>query len=163
MKVAQCPTDELSLTNCAVTHPDDIDAEKYRHIVVKSEGKDYHFSIRNHNYVKPGTIGFSAPLRKWAVLSINQPIMVRSYKVDASRQNINQVAFTVDTLSKKIFKLQCCKISQRSHITLTRWLQSWPCSLHRLVWHWHWSANCLSDARQETPYTDSQRDSSDSL
>jgi len=30
MKVVQCPTDELSLTNCAVTHPDDIDAEKYR-------------------------------------------------------------------------------------------------------------------------------------
>jgi len=48
----------------------------FRHIVVKSEGSDYHFSIRNHNSVTRKTIGFSAPLRKWAVLSINQPIMV---------------------------------------------------------------------------------------
>jgi len=34
MKVVQCPTDELSLTNCAVAHPDDIDAEKYRLVYV---------------------------------------------------------------------------------------------------------------------------------
>ncbi|KAF6021220.1 hypothetical protein EB796_020479 [Bugula neritina] len=87
--------------------------------------------------------------------------MVRSYKVNASSHNISQVVFTVDIISKKT--LGYSAVSNGAHITQTRWLQNWSCSLHRLVCTGAGSANCLSDARQEIPYADSQRDSSDSL
>lgn len=45
----------------------------FRHIeVTTGPSQSFVFSIRFYNGVESGTVGFSAPQRKWATLSINQ-------------------------------------------------------------------------------------------
>ncbi|CAM1154080.1 Uncharacterised protein g11056, partial [Pycnogonum litorale] len=40
MKAIRCPTDELSLTNCAIVNPNDFAKyfEKERHVVLQTDG-----------------------------------------------------------------------------------------------------------------------------
>ncbi|KAH9645276.1 hypothetical protein HF086_000439 [Spodoptera exigua] len=80
MKAAKCPSDELAITNCALINPDDFNSD-VKHIEV-STGPSQHFvfSIRFYSGVDRGTVGFSAPQRKWATLSIGQPIDVKPFK-----------------------------------------------------------------------------------
>lgn len=102
MKVTHCPTDALSLTNCAIVSPADFDAKKIKHIVVKTTpSQSFVFSIRVHTDIKPGGIGFSLPQRKWAVLSINQEIETAPYRFDPNSQYIACIKFEVDFLQKR--------------------------------------------------------------
>ncbi|KAF9814956.1 hypothetical protein SFRURICE_008767 [Spodoptera frugiperda] len=80
MKAAKCPSDELAITNCALINPDDFNSD-VKHIEV-STGPSQHFvfSIRFYSGVDRGTVGFSAPQRKWATLSIGQPIDVKAFQ-----------------------------------------------------------------------------------
>uniref|UniRef100_A0A8C9EL68 Vesicle-fusing ATPase n=1 Tax=Pavo cristatus TaxID=9049 RepID=A0A8C9EL68_PAVCR len=100
MQAARCPTDELSLTNCAVVNETDFPSGQ--HVVVKtSPNHKYIFTLRTHPSVVPGNIAFSLPQRKWAGLSIGQEIDVSLYTFDKSKQCIGTMTIEIDFLQKK--------------------------------------------------------------
>ncbi|KAG9346237.1 hypothetical protein JZ751_008062 [Albula glossodonta] len=100
MQVARCPTDELSLTNCAVVSEKDLQAGQ--HVIVKTTpGHKYVFTVKTHHSVVPGTIAFSLPQRKWAGLSIGQEVEVATYNFDKSKQCVGTMTIEVDFLQKK--------------------------------------------------------------
>ncbi|KFW70184.1 Vesicle-fusing ATPase [Pygoscelis adeliae] len=100
MQAARCPTDELSLTNCAVVNEKDF--QSGQHVVVKtSPNHKYIFTLRTHSSVVPGSIAFSLPQRKWAGLSIGQEIDVSLYTFDKAKQCIGTMTIEIDFLQKK--------------------------------------------------------------
>ncbi|NWI48958.1 NSF ATPase, partial [Calyptomena viridis] len=100
MQAARCPTDELSLTNCAVVNEKDF--QSGQHVVVKtSPNHKYIFTLRTHHSVVPGSIAFSLPQRKWAGLSIGQEIDVSLYTFDKAKQCIGTMTVEIDFLQKK--------------------------------------------------------------
>uniref|UniRef100_A0A8C9Y8V0 Vesicle-fusing ATPase n=1 Tax=Sander lucioperca TaxID=283035 RepID=A0A8C9Y8V0_SANLU len=92
--LARCPTDELSLSNCAVIN----DKE---HVTVRNLAHKYVFTLKRHPSVNLGTIAFSLPQRKWAGLSIGQEVQVRAYTFDKSKQCIRTMTVEIDFLQKK--------------------------------------------------------------
>uniref|UniRef100_A0A8C1A039 Vesicle-fusing ATPase n=2 Tax=Castor canadensis TaxID=51338 RepID=A0A8C1A039_CASCN len=100
MQAARCPTDELSLTNCAVVNEKDF--QSGQHVIVRtSPNHRYTFTLRTHPSVLPGSIAFSLPQRKWAGLSIGQEIEVSSYTFDKAKQCIGTMTIEIDFLQKK--------------------------------------------------------------
>ncbi|XP_023813666.1 vesicle-fusing ATPase isoform X2 [Oryzias latipes] len=100
MQAARCPTDELSLTNCAVVSEKDL--QSGQHVTVKTTpNHKYVFTVKTHHTVAPGTIAFSLPQRKWAGLSIGQDIEVSNYNFDKSNQCIGAMTIEIDFLQKK--------------------------------------------------------------
>ncbi|XP_009694133.1 PREDICTED: vesicle-fusing ATPase-like, partial [Cariama cristata] len=100
MQAARCPTDELSLTNCAVVNEKDF--QSGQHVAVKtSPSHKYIFTLRTHSSVVPGSIAFSLPQRKWAGLSIGQEIDVSLYAFDKAKQCIGTMTIEIDFLQKK--------------------------------------------------------------
>ncbi|XP_017503012.1 vesicle-fusing ATPase isoform X2 [Manis javanica] len=100
MQAARCPTDELSLTNCAVVNEKDF--QPGQHVVVRtSPNHRYTFTLRTHPSVVPGSIAFSLPQRKWAGLSIGQEIEVFLYTFDKAKQCIGTMTMEIDFLQKK--------------------------------------------------------------
>ena len=75
MKVAKCPTDLLSLKNRVIVNPGDQAKTLHgaKHVSISTgPGQRFVFSLEPSPEVNPGTLGFSTPQRKWAVLSLNQ-------------------------------------------------------------------------------------------
>ncbi|XP_027145103.1 vesicle-fusing ATPase [Larimichthys crocea] len=99
MQAGRCPTDELSLTNCAVINEKDPQFEQ--HVTVRNLAHKYVFTLKTHPSVNSGTIAFSLPQRKWAGLSIGQEVEVTSYKFDKSKQCISTMTVEIDFLQKK--------------------------------------------------------------
>lgn len=100
MQAARCPTDELSLTNCAVVNEKDF--QSGQHVVVRtSPNHRYTFTLRTHPSVVPGSIAFSLPQRKWAGLSIGQEIEVSLYTFDKTKQCVGTMTIEIDFLQKK--------------------------------------------------------------
>ncbi|XP_028975654.2 vesicle-fusing ATPase [Esox lucius] len=100
MQAARCPTDELSLTNCAVVS--DKDPKFELHVTVRTTPTHkFVFTVRTHQSVVPGTIAFSLPQRKWAGLSIGQEVEVTSYVFDKSKQCVGTMTLEIDFLQKK--------------------------------------------------------------
>ncbi|XP_070846606.1 vesicle-fusing ATPase-like [Chaetodon trifascialis] len=99
MQAARCPTDELSLTNCAVINEKEPQFEQ--HVTVRNLTHKYVFTLKTHPSVNPGTIAFSLPQRKWAGLSIGQEIEVTNYKFDKSKQCVSAMTVEIDFLQKK--------------------------------------------------------------
>ncbi|XP_017290456.1 vesicle-fusing ATPase isoform X2 [Kryptolebias marmoratus] len=100
MQAARCPTDELSLTNCAVVNEKDL--QSGQHVTVKTTpNHKYVFTVKTHHTVAAGTIAFSLPQRKWAGLSIGQEVEVSNYNFDKSRQCIGAMTIEIDFLQKK--------------------------------------------------------------
>ncbi|PSN54659.1 Vesicle-fusing ATPase 1 [Blattella germanica] len=103
MKASRCPTDELSLSNCAVVNKDDF-PDDVKHIEV-STGPSQHFvfSVRFHPEIPRCNVGFSLPQRKWASLSINQDIDVKPYHFDptSSSECLCTIVLEADFLQKK--------------------------------------------------------------
>ncbi|KAM4689980.1 vesicle-fusing ATPase isoform 1-T1 [Rhinophrynus dorsalis] len=100
MQAARCPTDELSLTNCAVVSEKDF--QSGQHVNVRtSPNHQYIFTVRTHHTVLPGTIAFSLPQRKWAGLSIGQDVEVGVYSFDKTKQCIGTMTVEIDFLQKK--------------------------------------------------------------
>ncbi|XP_033975381.1 vesicle-fusing ATPase-like [Trematomus bernacchii] len=99
MQAARCPTDELSLTNCAVIN--DKEPQFEQHVTVRNVAHMYVFTLRKHPSVNAGTIAFSLPQRKWAGLSIGQEVKVTNYKFDKSKQCISTMTVEIDFLQKK--------------------------------------------------------------
>uniref|UniRef100_A0A672T2W6 Vesicle-fusing ATPase n=2 Tax=Sinocyclocheilus grahami TaxID=75366 RepID=A0A672T2W6_SINGR len=100
MQAARCPTDELSLTNCAVVSEKDL--QSGQHVTVRTTpAHKFVFTVKCHHSVLPGTIAFSLPQRKWAGLSIGQEIEVANYNYDKSKQCIGAMTIEIDFLQKK--------------------------------------------------------------
>ncbi|XP_055366652.1 vesicle-fusing ATPase isoform X1 [Betta splendens] len=100
MQAARCPTDELSLTNCAVVSEKDL--QSGQHVTVKTTpNHKCVFTVKTHHTVVPGTIAFSLPQRKWAGLSIGQEVEVSNYNFDKSKQCIGAMTIEIDFLQKK--------------------------------------------------------------
>ncbi|XP_032357398.1 vesicle-fusing ATPase isoform X3 [Etheostoma spectabile] len=99
MQVARCPTDELSLSNCAIIS--DKEPQTEEHVTVQNLAHKYVFTLKTHPSVIPGTIAFSLAQRKWAGLSIGQEVHVRAYKFDKSKQCISTMTAEIDFLQKK--------------------------------------------------------------
>ncbi|XP_028131583.1 vesicle-fusing ATPase 1-like [Diabrotica virgifera virgifera] len=96
-KVAKCPTDELSLSNCAVVNDGDLPGAK--HVKVNTGGgQNFVFSIKAHPSIPRYHVGFSLPQRKWAVLSLNQEISVEPYNPD---EYISSIVLEADYMQKK--------------------------------------------------------------
>ncbi|KAK0167618.1 hypothetical protein PV327_004992 [Microctonus hyperodae] len=92
MRAMRCPTDELSLKNCAAINPYDFPRD-IRYIEVTTPGKNYVFTVEAYEGIQRGEVGFSLLQRKWATLSIEQEIDVRPYKFDSS--NSSQILCTI--------------------------------------------------------------------
>ncbi|XP_072299632.1 vesicle-fusing ATPase [Eucyclogobius newberryi] len=100
MQAARCPTDELSLTNCAVVSEKDL--QSGQHVSVKTTpNHNFVFTVKTHHTVAPGSIAFSLPQRKWAGLSIGQEVEVANYNFDKSKQCIGAMTIEIDFLQKK--------------------------------------------------------------
>ncbi|CAL8283121.1 unnamed protein product [Merluccius merluccius] len=99
MQSARCPTDELSLTNCAVINEKEQQFEQ--HVTVRNVTHKYVFTLKTHPSVVLGTIAFSLPQRKWAGLSIAQEVEVTNYKFDKTKQCVGLMTLEVDFLQKK--------------------------------------------------------------
>ncbi|XP_071050652.1 vesicle-fusing ATPase 1-like [Onthophagus taurus] len=96
-KASRCPTEELSLSNCAITNETDFPGTK--HIDVNTGSGHFIFSIKSSYDVPKGQIGFSLPQRKWAVLSLNQDIMVQPYTEELSC--ITTITIEAEFMAKK--------------------------------------------------------------
>ncbi|XP_056222052.1 vesicle-fusing ATPase-like [Seriola aureovittata] len=99
MQTGRCPTDELSLTNCAVVGEKELQFE--HHVTVRNLTHKYVFTLKTHPSVSSGTIAFSLPQRKWAGLAIGQEVEVTNYKFDKSKQCISTMTVEIDFLQKK--------------------------------------------------------------
>ncbi|KAF7665054.1 hypothetical protein LDENG_00157390 [Lucifuga dentata] len=99
MQAARCPTDELSLTNCAVISEKEPQVEQ--HVIVRNLTHKFVFTLKTHPAVVTGTIAFSLPQRKWAGLSIGQDVEVTNYRFDKSKQCISAMTVEIDFLQKK--------------------------------------------------------------
>uniref|UniRef100_A0A674NX74 Vesicle-fusing ATPase n=1 Tax=Takifugu rubripes TaxID=31033 RepID=A0A674NX74_TAKRU len=87
MQAARCPTDELSLTNCAVINEKEQQFEQ--HVSVRNSIHKYVFTLKKHPSVNPGSIAFSLPQ------------VVTNYTFDKSKQCISAVTVEIDFLQKK--------------------------------------------------------------
>lgn len=100
MQAARCPTDELSLTNCAVVNEKDF--QSGQHVLVKtSPNHKFVFTAKSHSTVPQGRIAFSLPQRKWVGLSIGQEVEVSAYTFDKTKQCIGTMTIEIDFLQKK--------------------------------------------------------------
>ncbi|XP_076642480.1 vesicle-fusing ATPase 1 [Halictus rubicundus] len=108
MKAVKCPTDELSISNCAIINPDDY-PDDIRHIeVTTAPNQHFVFTVKRHHEVPRGTVGFSLPQRKWATLSLNQDIEVRPYHFSptSSTECLCVIVLEADFLQKKSTTLE---------------------------------------------------------
>ncbi|CAG9560635.1 unnamed protein product [Danaus chrysippus] len=105
MKAAKCPSDELAITNCALVNPDDFHSD-VKHIEISTApSQHFVFSIRFYSGVDRGTVGFSAPQRKWATLSIGQTIEVKPFKPQ-SAECLCSVTLEADFMVKKTTSME---------------------------------------------------------
>uniref|UniRef100_A0A671XHD5 Vesicle-fusing ATPase n=1 Tax=Sparus aurata TaxID=8175 RepID=A0A671XHD5_SPAAU len=91
MQAAKCPTDELSLTNCAVINEKEPHFEQ--HVTVRNLTHKYVFTLRRHPSVSSGSIAFSLPQVGFSFLT--------DYKFDKSKQCISTMTVEIDFLQKK--------------------------------------------------------------
>uniref|UniRef100_A0A3P9ME11 Vesicle-fusing ATPase n=1 Tax=Oryzias latipes TaxID=8090 RepID=A0A3P9ME11_ORYLA len=100
MQAARCPTDELSLTNCAVVSEKDL--QSGQHITVKTTpNHKYVFTVKTHHTVAPGTIAFSLPQLWPDFLFLLFSCSVSNYNFDKSNQCIGAMTIEIDFLQKK--------------------------------------------------------------
>uniref|UniRef100_A0A8C6TY68 Vesicle-fusing ATPase n=1 Tax=Neogobius melanostomus TaxID=47308 RepID=A0A8C6TY68_9GOBI len=89
MQVAKCPTDELSLTNCAIINEKE---QPLEHVTVRNGPHKFVFTLKTH----PGIIYIVIYL-----LSVKMCFLVTNYRFDKSRQCISTITTEIDFLQKK--------------------------------------------------------------
>jgi vesicle-fusing ATPase len=99
LKAVKCPSDELSLTNCAIVNPSEFD--KVRHIEISGPSQKYIFSIKTDRLVSVGEIGFGAVQRKWGMISVETKIHCSPFQYDMRNQSISILTVEIDFMSKK--------------------------------------------------------------
>lgn len=109
LQVVRCPSDTLSLTNCAVVSPADFpqggDPHRRLHIRLRPSGaaidKWFVFTVTPSPDVKPGCIGLSLTQRKFATASIGQDMDIYPFDFDRATQCCASILLEVDFLQKK--------------------------------------------------------------
>jgi len=102
MKAGKCPTDDLSLTNCAIVCDKDFDLGRVKHIEVRtSPAHHFIFSILPHSSIAPGLVAFNALQRKWAVITLNQDIEVRPHQFNPKTDTLANMVLEIDFFIKK--------------------------------------------------------------
>lgn len=99
LKAIKCPSDELSLTNCAIVNPMEFDGTK--HVEILGQTNSCVFTIRTDKKCPSGQIGFSAPQRKWGMISVDLGISVRPFQYDLRSKSISVLTVELDFISKK--------------------------------------------------------------
>uniref|UniRef100_A0A8B9UFI4 Vesicle-fusing ATPase n=1 Tax=Anas zonorhyncha TaxID=75864 RepID=A0A8B9UFI4_9AVES len=113
---ARCPTDELSVTNCAVVNEKDFPSGQ--HVVVKtSPNHKYVFTLRTHPSVVPGSIAFSLPqVLLWGDLA-KQCIGTMTVEIDfLQKKNIDSNPYDTDKMAAEFiqqFNSQAFSIGQQ--------------------------------------------------
>lgn len=81
MKVAKCPSDALSLTNCLIVNENDFSPERVKHVEVRTNApQGYVFTIRVSEDMPHGSVGFSLVQRKWAGVQLNSFVDVIPFR-----------------------------------------------------------------------------------
>ncbi|XP_066599259.1 vesicle-fusing ATPase 1-like [Prorops nasuta] len=106
MLATKCPTDELSLTNCAIINPDDFPNDVGHIVVTTGPQQHFVFTVKPHHDVPCGTVGFSLFQRKWATLSLKQEIEVQPYYFDPTSECLCTIVVEADFLQKKSTTLE---------------------------------------------------------
>uniref|UniRef100_A0A669B3S5 Vesicle-fusing ATPase n=1 Tax=Oreochromis niloticus TaxID=8128 RepID=A0A669B3S5_ORENI len=83
MQTARCPSDELSLTNCAII------SDKDQHVIVRISAHKYVFTLKPHSKILPAFILFLSA------------ITVSNYTFDKSKQCVSSMTVEIDFLQKK--------------------------------------------------------------
>uniref|UniRef100_A0A8C7L824 Vesicle-fusing ATPase n=1 Tax=Oncorhynchus kisutch TaxID=8019 RepID=A0A8C7L824_ONCKI len=100
MQAARCPTDELSLTNCAVVSEKDPQFE--HHVTVRTTPTHkFVFTVKTHQSVVPGTIAFSLPQLPGYSSAMFPFHVVTNYNFDKSKQCVGTMMVEIDFLQKK--------------------------------------------------------------
>lgn len=102
MKAGKCPTDELSTTNFVIASPQDLDDKKCRHVeIYTSPHMKFVFSVKNCDRMQKGYMGFNLMQRRWANVSLNQDLTVKSFMFNQKSDTIGTIVLEVDFLQKK--------------------------------------------------------------
>ncbi|CAD5206635.1 unnamed protein product [Bursaphelenchus okinawaensis] len=102
LKTAKLDTDAQSLTNKVYCNPSDIDASQCRHVnVLTGPGRRFRFSLANDPSIKLGTMGFGFYHRKWAMVSLDQEIIVEPLVFSASDNVVLAATLSLDFQTKK--------------------------------------------------------------
>uniref|UniRef100_A0AAQ4RN30 Vesicle-fusing ATPase n=1 Tax=Gasterosteus aculeatus aculeatus TaxID=481459 RepID=A0AAQ4RN30_GASAC len=101
MQAARCPTDELSLTNCAVVNEKDL--QSGQHVTVKTTpNHKFVFTVKTHHTVAPGSIAFSLPQVHTHTRALAHTLLIMAnYNFDKSKQCIGAMTIEIDFLQKK--------------------------------------------------------------
>ncbi|GJQ71490.1 hypothetical protein Trydic_g11207 [Trypoxylus dichotomus] len=116
-KATKCPTEELSLSNCAIVNESDFSQDVKFIDIHTGGGQHYIFSIKSHPDIPKKNIGFSLPQRKWAVLSLNQDIDVKPTKVE---EYLTTLVVEADFIQKKMTTQDPYDTDEMSREFLTR-------------------------------------------
>ncbi|KAI6182666.1 Vesicle-fusing ATPase [Aphelenchoides bicaudatus] len=101
-RVVKLTKDEHAFTNKAYVHPDAIDKRRINHIDVKTgAARHYLFSVENDPSLKPGDIAFNMYQRRWADLSLEQPIIVTPKSYSVNDPQITSIVLIADFGTKK--------------------------------------------------------------
>uniref|UniRef100_A0A8C6TZ96 Vesicle-fusing ATPase n=1 Tax=Neogobius melanostomus TaxID=47308 RepID=A0A8C6TZ96_9GOBI len=102
MQVAKCPTDELSLTNCAIINEKE---QPLEHVTVRNGPHKFVFTLKTHPGVSLGPL--ASVYRRSIIyiviylLSVKMCFLVTNYRFDKSRQCISTITTEIDFLQKK--------------------------------------------------------------
>lgn len=102
MKVTTCPNDLLSYTNRAVINQDDFNSLnqiKYA-AITNSQNQNFVFTLEPSDQVQRNFLGFNVLMRKWAMLSTNEVLRVRTFDFDLKRTSIAKITVFVDYVQK---------------------------------------------------------------
>uniref|UniRef100_A0A3P8R5G8 Vesicle-fusing ATPase n=1 Tax=Astatotilapia calliptera TaxID=8154 RepID=A0A3P8R5G8_ASTCA len=101
MQTARCPSDELSLTNCAIVS--DKDQHFEQHVIVRNSAHKYVFTLKPHSSVNINTIAFSQAQVEilCAFILFFSAITVSNYTFDKSKQCVSSMTVEIDFLQKK--------------------------------------------------------------
>ncbi|KAK8749377.1 hypothetical protein OTU49_015813 [Cherax quadricarinatus] len=101
MKVAKCPHEELSYTNCIIVNENDFPLNVKYVLIIVDYSKKYIYTVKHDRSIKPGYIGFNAIHRKQAVLSLDQEIAAEPFMYNPQTQLIATLVLEADFLQKK--------------------------------------------------------------
>jgi len=101
MKIAKCPNEELSLTNCVIVNENDFPHTVSYLRIAADRGREFVFTLHRCSLVRSGYVGFNVIQRKQICLELDQEIQVEAYHVDIGSHLIGALVLEADFLQKK--------------------------------------------------------------
>eukprot|EP00051_Salpingoeca_urceolata_P005275 m.71709 g.71709 ORF g.71709 m.71709 type:complete len:755 (+) comp14202_c0_seq2:3339-5603(+) len=97
--VGKCPSEALAVTNRAIVSPGALPPGT-KHVTVNCSSGTYKFTIAESPSLKPNEVGFSAAQRKWASLSLKEPIRVTAFQLPGTSFCVGSMTLQIDFLKK---------------------------------------------------------------